>query len=90
MIAHPNHSFSTSTKLSKNVAPPPMSVVAVLVVALQFDGEPLNCFHHSPSDTTVPAGTVSPTNAFAVNAPRPLNTFTTSPDAISRFDASMG
>src|SRR5688572_6328861 len=72
---------ATSTRLSKNVAPPPRSVRAVEVAALQF-GPPAYFDHHTPKETTTPGFTVSPTTARARNRPRSLKTVTGWPSCI--------
>src|SRR5207244_9841195 len=86
----PGQTADTSTRLSKNVAPPPRSVRAVLVVVLQFTPSAVYRVHQIPSDTTTPGFTVSPTTAFARNRPRSLNTVTAWPSAIPRAAASDG
>src|SRR6516162_4989814 len=53
----------TSTRVSKNVAPPPRSVNRVLVVVLQLTPSRVYLFHQIPWVTTAPALTVSPTTA---------------------------
>src|SRR5262249_10047848 len=55
---------ATSTRLSKNVAPPPRSVRAVGVVAFTFV-PPVCLLHQVPSATATPGLTVSPTIARA-------------------------
>src|SRR5205823_8676178 len=80
---------ATSTRLSKNVAPPPRSVRAVLVVVLQFTPSAVYRFHHSPSVTTTPGFTLSASTAFARNRPRALNTVTAWPSAMPRAAASV-
>src|SRR5262245_27605878 len=83
-------SAATSTRLSKNVAPPPRSVRRVLVVVLQFTRSGVYLFHHTPCVTTTPALTVSPTRAFARNSPRSLKTRTGWPSRMPRAAASRG
>src|SRR5438132_918795 len=81
---------ATSTRLSKKVAPPPRSVSAVLVVALQLTRSGVYLFHQIPCVTTTPALTVSPTTARAWKLPRSLKTRTRSPLARPRARASVG
>src|SRR5262249_48237106 len=88
-VSRPAESLDTSTRLSKNVAPPPRSVNAVAVVALQF-APPTAFDHQTPNVTTTPGLTVSPTTARARNRPRSLKTVTTWPSSICRSAASAG
>jgi hypothetical protein len=65
--------------LSKKVAPPPGSVVKLMV--LQFAPSSVHFRYHSPSETTTPGFTRI---ARVRNRPRSLNTLTIAPPAIPR------
>src|SRR5438093_9409083 len=79
---------STSTKLSKNVAPPPRSVRRVGVVELQLRSPKLCLFHQMLGVTTTPGRTLSPTRARAMKDPRSLKTLTNSSCRMPRAVAS--
>jgi hypothetical protein len=85
-----NSAGRTSTRLSKNVAPPPKSVSRVLEVELQLAPSGKNFLHQMPSVTTTPRFTVSPILALATNDPRSLKIRTLCPSAIPRSFASSG
>ena len=69
VLAVKHYSESTSTKLSKTVAPPPKSVNLLLVVVFQFTPSLAYLFHHTPSVTTTPRLTSAPTRARARKPP---------------------
>src|SRR5712691_9341845 len=79
---------STSTRLSKNVAPPPRSVRRVGVVELQLRSPKLCLFHQMLGVTTTPERTLSPTRARAMKEPRSLKTLTNSSCRMPRAVAS--
>ena len=76
--------------MSKKVAPPPMSVRVVGVVALAFDLSSVYLFHQMLGATTTPGRTVGATVALARNWPRGLWMRTRSPFVIFLARASSG
>ncbi len=74
----------------RNVAPPPMSVRRLEVVALTLRPPGEKRFHQMPGAIATPGRTVSRTRARASNVPRSLNTRTGIPSTMLRAAASSG